>query len=116
MTKFVNYSLGQNADRWRDGDSYLSTGELTTHWASFVGAMPQTSKYKTKDKKQEKQETRRKWVDICFPWNSGNCLKAVGDCKSGKGTILRHVCNFVPDRNRPDVYCGKDHPRMSFHK
>jgi hypothetical protein len=116
LTKFVNYCLGQNADRWRDSESYLTTGELVTHWASFVGAMPQSAKAKNKEKKTEKQEVRRKWVDICFPWNSGNCLKAVGDCKSAKGTVLRHVCNYIPDRSKPDVYCGKDHPRTSFHK
>jgi hypothetical protein len=117
LTKFVNYCLGQNADRWRDGEGYLTTGELVIHWASFVGAMPLSSKSKqAKDKKQEKPEVKRKWVDICFPWNSGNCLKAVGDCKSAKGTNLRHVCNYIPDRSKPDVYCGKDHPRTSFHK
>jgi hypothetical protein len=117
LTKFVNYCLGQNADRWRDGEGYLTTGELVIHWASFVGAMPLSSKSKqAKDKKQEKTEVKRKWVDICFPWNSGNCLKAVGDCKSAKGTNLRHVCNYIPDRSKPDVYCGKDHPRTSFHK
>ncbi len=87
-----------------------------THWASFVGAMPQSAKSKNKEKKPEKPEVRRKWVDICFPWNSGNCLKAVGDCKSAKGTVLRHVCNYIPDRSKPDVYCKKDHPRTSFHK
>jgi hypothetical protein len=117
LTKFVNYCLGQNADRWRDGKGYLTTGELVIHWASFVGAMPLTNRSKqAKEKKTEKAEVKRKWVDICFPWNSGNCLKAVGDCKSAKGTNLRHVCNYIPDRSKPDVYCGKDHPRTSFHK
>jgi hypothetical protein len=77
--------------------------------------MPLSTKTKqAKDKKQEKSEVNRKWVDICFPWNSGNCLKAVGDCKSAKGTNLSHVCNYIPDRSKPDVY--KDHPRTSFHK
>jgi hypothetical protein len=40
LTKFVNYCLGQNADRWRDGEGYLTTGELVIHWASFVGRCP----------------------------------------------------------------------------
>jgi len=117
LTRFINYCLGQNADRWRDGDGFLTTGDLVIHWGSFVGALPQSSKPRVvKDRKQEKPAQKRAWVDICFPWNSGNCLKAVGDCKSIKGTPLRHVCNYVPDRSRPDVYCGKDHTRSSFHK
>ena len=117
LTRFINYCLGQNADRWRDGDGFLTTGDLIVHWGSFVGALPLATKSRpSKDKKQDRPSTKRAWVDICFPWNSGNCLKAVGDCKSVKGTVLRHVCNYVPDRSKPDIYCGKDHPRSSYHK
>lgn len=123
LTKFVNYCLGQNADRWRDGEGFLTTGELATHWASFIGAMPQSARGRTKEKKptnSDKQggrsDSRRKWLDICFPWNNGNCLKAAGDCKSSRGTVLRHVCNFTQDRSKPELVCGKDHPRCSFHK
>jgi hypothetical protein len=119
LTQFVDYCIGQNADRWRDSEPFLNTGELKSTWAAFFGARPQSalnSKTKTDKKGSARSLPARKWLDICFPWNAGNCLKAPGDCKSTKGTVLRHVCNFVPDRNKPDVVCGKDHTRTSFHK
>jgi hypothetical protein len=58
---------------------------------------------------------RRKWVDICFDWNAGKCLKAPGSCTSMKGTQLRHVCNWIPDKSKPNVYCEKAHARCQFH-
>jgi hypothetical protein len=122
LTKFVNYVLGQNADHWRDSEGFLSTGELSTHWASFIGAMPQSSKQKQKTEKKpssggdKHDSTKRKWLDICFAWNNGVCIKAAADCKSSRGTPLRHVCNYAADKSKPDQVCGKDHARMSFHK
>jgi hypothetical protein len=124
LTKFVNYCLGQNADRWRDGEGFLTTGELATHWASFVGAMPLSAKNRPAngrrpgggDRQQDRPEQKRKWLDICFAWNNGNCLKSAADCKSNRGTALRHVCNFAQDRSKPDMVCGKDHPRCTFQK
>ena len=121
LTKFVNYCLGQNADRWRDSEGFLTTGDLATHWASFIGAMPQGAKTKGKPDKKSgsgdpSDNKKRKWIDICFPWNVGNCIKAPADCKSPRGTPLRHVCNFTADKARPDIVCGKDHSRISFHK
>jgi hypothetical protein len=47
---------------------------------------------------------KRKWVDICFDWNAGKCLKAQGACQSMKGTPLRHVCNWIPDKSKPNIY------------
>jgi hypothetical protein len=119
LTQFVDYCLGQNADRWRDAEPFLSTGELKTSWNSFFGARPQAAlsgKNKTAKKTNEKTGEKKKWIDICFPWNVGACLKAAGDCKSARGTPLRHVCNYAADRNRPEVVCGKDHTRISYHK
>jgi hypothetical protein len=119
LTQFVDYCIGQNADRWRDREPFINTGELKNTWAAFFGARPQAAlniKAKANKKGAAKGLQTRKWLDICFPWNAGNCLKAPGDCKSTKGTTLRHVCNYVPDRSKPDVVCGKDHTRASFHK
>ena len=119
LTQFIDYVIGQNADRWRDSEPFLSTGELKSAWASYFGARPQAAlanRGKTEKKTNNRFQEKRKWLDICFPWNSGHCLKSPGDCKSVRGTALRHVCNFIPDRNRPDVVCGKDHTRISFHK
>ena len=122
LTKFVNYILGQNADRWRDSEAFLDAGELSTHWASFVGAMPHSAKLKSKPEKKassagdRNHQEKRKWLDICFAWNSGNCIKSAADCKSSRGTPLRHVCNFAADKTKPDQVCGKDHARTSFHK
>lgn len=119
LCQFVDYCIGQNADRWRDSEVFLSTGELKTAWSAYFGARPQATlsgKGKTIKKSNEKSTEKRKWLDICFPWNLGNCLKAPGDCKTARGTPLRHVCNFAADRSKPDVVCGKDHIRTSFHK
>jgi hypothetical protein len=119
LAQFVDYCIGQNADRWRDAEPFLSTGELKAAWAAFFGARPQSTlanKAKSDKKAPAKTAPARKWLDVCFPWNNGNCLKAPGDCKSSRGTVLRHVCNFAPDRSRPDSICGKDHTRVSFHK
>jgi hypothetical protein len=94
LTQFVDYCIGQNADRWRDAEPFLNTGELKSAWAAFFGARPQSAtsnKNKADRKTSLKAAPTRKWLDICFPWNSGNCLKAPGDCKSSKGTILRHA-------------------------
>jgi hypothetical protein len=119
LCQFIDYCLGQNADRWRDAEPFLTTGELKTSWSSFFGARPQAAlgnKTKTAKKSGDRPAERKKWLDVCWPWNTGNCLKAPGDCKSAKGTPLRHVCNFAADRSKPDIICGKDHTRVSFHK
>jgi hypothetical protein len=119
LSQFVDYCIGQNADRWRDSEPFLSTGDLKSAWSAYFGARPQAalaSRPKAEKKSGNKTAERRKWLDICFPWNAGNCLKAAGDCKTSRETVLRHVCNFAPDRSKPDVVCGKDHTRISFHK
>jgi hypothetical protein len=41
LTQFVDYCIGQNADRWRDSEPFLNTGELKSTWAAFFGARPQ---------------------------------------------------------------------------
>ena len=111
---------GHNSNRWRDSKGFLDAGQLKATWDSFFGAKPQSMLGKSKQKKQEEQKSsqkqvRRAWVDICFEWNVGKCLKAPGTCVSTRGTPLRHVCNFQPDRSKPNIYCEKAHARTAFH-
>ena len=53
--------------------------------------------------------------DICVMFNLGKCLKSAGNCNSKYGKPLRHVCNFRPDINKPDVPCGQNHMSKLFH-
>jgi len=121
LTQFVDYVMKENSNRWRDGVGFLDTGSLKSTWDSFFGAKPQShlskskaQPIKTQDGKNS-QYIKRRWVDICFDWNNGKCLKPAGTCLSSKGTILRHVCNYQPDRAKPNIYCEKNHARTAFH-
>jgi hypothetical protein len=38
LTEFVNYVFTQNAENWRSGDPFLSTTDISTHWAQWFGA------------------------------------------------------------------------------
>ena len=53
--------------------------------------------------------------DICVMFNLGKCLKSAGNCNSKYSKPLRHVCNFRPDINKPDVPCGQNHMSKLFH-
>ena len=35
LTQFADYAFGENADRWRAHEPFLSTGDLRSAWASF---------------------------------------------------------------------------------
>jgi hypothetical protein len=121
LTQFVDYVLKENSNRWRDSEAFLDTGALKATWDSFFGAKPQSQlglkakSSKQQDQKGSQKQVRRAWVDICFDWNMGRCLKAPGTCVSNRGTPLRHVCNFQADRSKPNVYCEKAHARTAFH-
>ena len=98
--RFVDYVLKENANRWRDESGFLNVGELKGTWDAFFGLKPQSQvapKKKQNNTEQSSTNTRafpkRKWVDICFDWNTGKCLKAAGTFVSPRGTPLRHVCN-----------------------
>jgi hypothetical protein len=121
LTKFTDYVLSVNGDRWRDSEPFLSTGELKSVWASFFGAQPQSSlasKSKQKQGKQnnQKQADPRLSLGVCFAWNKGECLKPAGTCTTAKGRPLKHVCDFAADPAKPTDICGKDHIRKDFHK
>jgi len=120
LTQFVDYVLGENGKRWRDSEPFIDTGALRGAWAAFYGARTHAAIKRTREDvggaKKKREAPRRQWIDVCFAWNSGKCLKAAGTCTSKSGTPLRHVCNHVADRSKPDMYCGKDHACHSFHK
>jgi hypothetical protein len=122
LTKFCDYALALNADRWRDSEPFLSTGELKSVWSAFFGAQPHTSTASNKGKKKETKQGGQKAADprlalgICFAWNVGQCLKQNGTCATAKGRQLKHVCDYAPDPAKPGEVCGKDHMRKDFHK
>jgi hypothetical protein len=125
LTKFSDYVLSQNADRWRDAEPFLSTGDLKAAWAAFYGAQPQAALSKTKKEgkagsgaKQQHQKPfdPRIAMGICFAWNQGNCTKQAGTCTTSKGCPLKHVCDHVADPSKPQDVCGKDHIRKDYHK
>jgi hypothetical protein len=121
LTKFSDYVLSLNADRWRDSEPFLTTGELKGVWASFFGAQPQSA-LSSKNKQQKNKNPSQKGQDprlalgICFAWNTGNCLKQAGTCTTTKGRPLKHICDFTPDPSKPSEVCGKEHIRKDFHK
>ena len=53
LTQFVDYCLGENADRWRAHEPFLSTGDLKGAWDSFFGAKPASSLKKIKKEVHE---------------------------------------------------------------
>ena len=121
LTQFVDYVLGENSKRWRDGDPFLDHSAITNAWTAFYGARTQSATKRSKDSggfnaAKKKVTHKRKWIDVCFPWNAGKCLKPAGSCMSASGVPLRHVCNHVADKNKPDNYCGKDHACHVYHK
>ena len=40
LTQFVDYIFGENADRWRVCEPFISAGELLGFWSSFFRARP----------------------------------------------------------------------------
>ena len=128
LTKFTDYVLQQNADRWRDGEAFLSTGELKTTWTSFFGAQPQSLVKEKEQPKQSKSDKSDKSktgppkpydakaaLGICYAYNQGTCSKTNGSCSTAKGRPLKHVCDHVADPTKPTAICGKDHVRKDNH-
>jgi hypothetical protein len=122
LTKFCDYVLALNADRWRDSEPFLSTGDLKSVWSAFFGAQPHTATASAKSKKKDSKQSGQKAADprlalgICFAWNVGQCLKQNGTCATAKGRQLKHMCDYAPDPAKPGEVCGKDHMRKDFHK
>jgi hypothetical protein len=122
LSRFTDYVIGQNSDRWRDGEPFMNTGDLKAVWASFFGAQPQALMGQKQKKPDQKKNQQNKAADprlalgICFAWNQGNCVKPAGTCVTAKGRPLKHVCDFAADPAKPADVCGKDHMRKDFHK
>ena len=63
LTRFTDYVLEQNSDRWRDAEPFLTTGELKNAWAAFFGSQPKSNPSQqkpkipgTKDQKSNSQD------------------------------------------------------------
>jgi hypothetical protein len=118
LCQFSNFILGENANHWCNNSSFLTTGELTGYWKSFIGARPQgkptpstsseSAQARAPTQQQKPKEKKRKFpfVDICGKWNTGNCNKAPGTCYNFRVILLRHCCNWR-DPNQPNSQpCG----------
>jgi hypothetical protein len=124
LTQFVDYILSENSNKFRDGEPFLSTGALKASWDAFFGARPQAAlggrshnkNFKEKGSTKKPEVGPARFLNICFAWNKGLCLKSAGSCTSKRGTPLKHICNFLPDLSKPDQVCGKDHQCKDFHK
>jgi hypothetical protein len=124
LSRFTDYVLAQNSDKWRDGEPFLSAGELKAVWAAFFGAQPHALISKKGGQKQNNNQKGsggkpldpRLSLGICFAWNLGQCLKAAGTCTTSKGRPLKHICDYAADPAKPTDVCGKDHIRKDFHK
>ena len=129
LSRFCDYAMAQNADRWRDAEPFLTTGDLKTLWASFFGAQPKSvlsssDKGRQKDKERSKNSKQaispaqeaRIALGICFAYNMGVCTKKKGDCQTKTGRVLKHVCDHLPDPAKPTEICGKEHVRKDVHK
>ena len=51
LTRFTDYVLEQNSDRWRDTEPFLMAGELKSLWAAFFSSQPKASSSQAKPKK-----------------------------------------------------------------
>ncbi len=58
LVKFTDYVLGQNADRWRDSEPFLTAGDLKAAWASFFGSQPHST-LKQQGQKKQPQASRQ---------------------------------------------------------
>lgn len=128
LMKFTDYVIKENSNKWRDCEPFLDASRLKGTWDSFWSAQPmatvstkkclQEAKQKGNMQSQQKRAVKhdRDWVDICFAWNVGKCLRPANMCFAARGTPLRHVCNFIANKSKPNEYCAKDHARVDFHK
>ena len=128
LCMFTDFVLSENANHWRDGSGFLTTGELQAYWDSFIGARPQSKPKPSPQastsaqaqagtgQSQNKQKKKKfPFVDICPKWNVGKCNKAPGSCYTFNGVALRHVCNWR-DLNVPNSQpCAAAHTRRGNH-
>ena len=127
LVQFVDFVLSENSNHWRDGESFLTTGELSAYWENFIGARPHlksqpsqaqpsnSSGAKGNQAGQRQQKRKFPPSDICHKWNVGKCKKAAGACVDHNGQALKHICNWR-DLNVPNSPpCGQQHTRRGNH-
>ena len=133
LTRFTDYVLEENANRWRSKQAFVSTGEMKEAWASFFSTMPSNAIKKQQFHQkphfnQQSAGAQKQWSgsmplekaqyydDICVKWNQGRCFMNPGNCFTRAGRPLRHCCNFRPNPNNPALICQRDHACCYFHK
>jgi hypothetical protein len=126
LTQFVDFILRENSNRWRGREVFVTFGEMKSNWDAFFSSRPAAMKIKSKKltvssnsssggKSSQSINSSMFWDDMCVMFNLGRCSKPQGQCKTKKGRVLRHCCNFRPDSSRPHIYCGLNHPACMFH-
>ena len=65
LTRFTDYVLEQNSDRWRDAEPFLTASELKTSWATFFGSQPKASSSQAKPKKTGEKEQKSRNMRKC---------------------------------------------------
>ena len=121
LTQFVDFALESNADRWKNREVFLTTGELKTAWDSFFGAKPESKLPKSKGQHSNQKDSKPRpsffqqqnlgfFDDVCRLYNMGKCVKPPGTCATRSGIPLRHICNFRANPSRPQDICAKFHP------
>jgi len=128
LCQFCDFVLNENSNHYRDGEGFLTTGELQAYWTSFIGARPQfkhatpaptpsSAVRKSTAVAKAPVDRKRKYpfVDICHKWNTGFCSKAPGACFNFRGVALKHVCDWRDPTNQNAPPCGQNHTRVSSH-
>lgn len=143
LSQYIDYVLRENSNRWRGKEVFMDHKELKGGWDAYFGSRPQASLAKSKAISQSKgsnqpfqqkfsqQQNQVKMTaitgqqgvvpvslfleDMCVMYNLGRCVKPQGTCKTKKGRVLRHCCNFRPDPSKPNEYCGLNHAACFFH-
>jgi len=135
LTRFTDYVLEENSNRWRSKQPFVSTGEMKEACASFFSTLPLTGGYgsrktpfQQRNTIQPGQNPQKAWPgamplekaqfydDICVKWNQGRCFMNPGNCFTRAGRPLRHCCNYRPNPNNPSIICQRDHACCYFHK
>jgi hypothetical protein len=136
LTRFTDYILEENANRWRGKQAFVSTGEMKEAWSSFYSTLPSQAASKksqfqprnNNNQQQQQQAGQKQWNgsiplekaqyydDICVKWNQGRCFMNPGNCFTRAGRPLRHCCNYRPVPNNPSIICQKDHACCYFHR
>ncbi len=95
LCQFVDYILLENANKWRDCELFLTSGDLKNAWQAFFSARPQSALAKKKQEqttsslkgkafkqpfpKQQQQASRKllpprlPFIDACYSWNRNQC-------------------------------------------